>query len=88
MACEKIIFLYAIDNVFFNTGKKNEDIVKELSPKDVSPSVVVKHLALSTVAGDLEGCFNPLLDQRLTEFSWELAHSILYSGEKMKKWKI
>ena len=78
---ESFIFLYG--GIKHNYTKQ---LVKLLSDSDVKIACYVEHNPNYPWSKIWELANNAILDNKLKDLQWRLAHDILYTGSKIKKW--
>ena len=84
-ACTVLKQLYTVDSNFASLCRSTKDIVKMLRPDDVTASIVRKYpnFPWNKI---WELSFSKVLDNKLMDFQWRLAHHILYTGKRIKDW--
>ena len=84
-ACSTIKQVCLTDYNFSISCKKTKDIVKMLSHENIEIHSVKKHPSLpwDTI---WKRVFNTILDNKLCDFQWRLAHRVLNTGERIAKW--
>ena len=83
-ACKVLHELYAFDQDLFVNVPSTRKIVTSRQKK-VSPCIVRKNTSLDW-NNVWPTVFNQLLDNKLKDFQWRLAHDILYTNKKVAKW--
>ena len=88
-ACSIVKRLYSSDVNFNLNCIVTKDIVKNLcKPVHNNEISAVRHNPNFPWARIFEFVFTDILDNKLKDFQWRLAHDILYTGERIQKWGI
>ncbi|KAJ8034902.1 hypothetical protein HOLleu_21924 [Holothuria leucospilota] len=84
-ACDVLKQLFMVDNNFAISCKHTKNIVKLLQPVNVTISIVRKNPTFPWEK-IWKLAFSSLLDNKLKDFQWRLAHQVLYTGKRIKDW--
>ena len=84
-ACLVLFKLYSRQNDFHSVVSKTKDIVNLLRPSNINIAAV-RHNPQFPWPKIWRLVCNPILDNKLCDFQWRLAHNVLYSGERIKDW--
>lgn len=87
VACCVISTLHVCDSDFLDNCRVLRDIVYHLRPKGVIPLITIRkpHLSWHII---WQNVFDKVLENKYVAFQWKLSHSVLYTGEILKKWGI
>ncbi|KAJ8051046.1 hypothetical protein HOLleu_04468 [Holothuria leucospilota] len=85
--CKAFVSLLEDDNEVLRKRLSLKDIVYHLRPKGLLPRVCRKlnHLPWETI---WKFVFNPLLEVKFKSFQWRVAHLVLLTGDKLRRWGI
>ena len=88
-ACHTVRRLFTESNTFVIVCKHTKDIVRFLREPVVGNDIAcVRHNPHYPWSKIWFLAFSHILDNKLKDFQWRLAHDVLYTGERIKKWGI